>query len=197
MTSPDTPSPTRLVAAQPYAKLFTSRCELPIRGFIDIFHRWVKNSRTGELLIDVHDYSHVHDGPGVILVGHACHYGMDRRDGRLGLVFRARRTDPDGLEAGLGLATRALVRACELLEADTGGAVTFGTNELLVGFEDRLHAPNTEDNFTKYEPELASFAARLFAGEARARRVGGDRDLFGALLTGTGRPLAELAAALD
>lgn len=207
MTSPDstassspTPSSDAArsgVAAQPFAKIFTARCDVPVRDFIDVFHGWVKTGRTGELLIDVHDYSHVHEGPGVILVGHTCHYGMDRRDGRLGLVYRARRTEAAPLEAGLALATRAVTRAAALLEDDMGGRLAFDTSELWLGFEDRLHAPNTEPTFEKFEPELASFATRLFTGQAQVKHAGGDRDVFGATVTGPARPLAELAAALD
>ena len=45
--------------------------ELAPRDFIPIFHEWIKSRRLeDEVMIDVADYSHVPDGPGVILVGH-------------------------------------------------------------------------------------------------------------------------------
>lgn len=192
MTTPDQP-----IAAQPYVKVFTQRCDLEIRAFITIFHRWVKEQRTADLLIDVHDYSHVHEGPGVILVAHEAHLGMDRRGGRLGLVYRARRTPATPVGEGLAAAARAAIAACTLLEADAAGALTFNTEELLVGFEDRLHAPNDEATFAAFQAPLAAFATQLFGEEARVERTGEDRDVFGARLTGPRRPLQDLAAALS
>ena len=44
--------------------------------FIPVFHDWIQNP-SGELLIDVVDYRHVHDGPGVILIAHDAHYAID------------------------------------------------------------------------------------------------------------------------
>ena len=38
--------------------------------FIEVFHVWIAEQSTDELLIDVADYRHVPMGPGVILVGH-------------------------------------------------------------------------------------------------------------------------------
>ncbi len=200
MTAPDPaapsatqPSATQPFAAQPFAKLYTNRCDLPLRAFIELFHGWIRRGQTGELLIDVHDYSHVHDGPGVILVGHACHYGMDRRDGRLGLSFRARRTPPGPVAEELAAATRAVARACQHVEQDTGGQVTFHAGELWVGFEDRLHAPNHADTFERLRPSLTTFAAPLGDGVALAH-VGDAREPFGARIQGIARSLGELAA---
>jgi hypothetical protein len=39
------------------------------------------------LLIDVHDYSHVHHGPGILLVAHEANLSIDEAEGRRGLVY--------------------------------------------------------------------------------------------------------------
>ncbi len=181
------------VAAQAYVKVFTSRCEIPIRGFIDVFHAWVKDKRTDDLLIDVHDYTHVHDGPGVIVVAHEAHYGMDRRGGELGLVYRARRTPPSPVGDAIKKAAQAAWAACRSLEQDTAGKVAFATDRHLVGFEDRLNAPNTPEIFSKLQPELAAFAS-LLGKDAAVTHVGEPRDVFAAEIRSEARSLDVLAA---
>lgn len=44
---------------------------------IPVFHRWIQDSRTDAMLIDVADYRHVQAGPGVVMVGHADDFGID------------------------------------------------------------------------------------------------------------------------
>ena len=40
-----------------------------IRDFIPVFHSWIQQHKVaGHQLIDVHDYSHVHNGSGILLV---------------------------------------------------------------------------------------------------------------------------------
>ena len=169
-------------AAQAYAKVFVSKCDMPIRGFIDIFHAWVSERKTEHLLIDVHDYTHVQDGPGVILVANEAHYGMDRRDGRLGLVFRAKRGQARPVEEALADAVRFARDACALLETDTKGKVTFDTSSLLVGFEDRLNAPNTPETFATLRNNLESFAKSALGENATVEHHGEAREVFGAIL---------------
>ena len=38
--------------------------------FLYAFHGWIRAEALDELLIDVTDYSHVHHGPGVLLLTH-------------------------------------------------------------------------------------------------------------------------------
>lgn len=179
MTKPASP----LEASQPYVKVYASRCDVAIRAFIDVFHDWVRERLTGELLIDVHDYSHVHDGPGVIVVGHGVHYGIDRRDGRLGLVYRSRRDAPGPIADKLGGAAKKAFAACDLLETQVDG-LKFDRGDLLVGFEDRLRAP--AEAFERLRAEISAFAGTLLE-DPRIEAEGDPRDLLGARLTG--RPL--------
>ncbi len=59
------PSPT-------WDQVFRRPIPDPIRldDFIPLFHRWIQEQAIdGHLLIDVHDYSHIQQGPGILLVG--------------------------------------------------------------------------------------------------------------------------------
>ena len=58
---------------------------------IPIFHRWIQHHELDELLLDVADYKHVPDGPGVMLVAHEAYYSVDSTGGRTGLLYARRR----------------------------------------------------------------------------------------------------------
>src|SRR4030095_5221476 len=48
------------------------------REFVPIFHRWIQTQAVANhLLIDVADYAHVPDGPGVLLVAHEGNFSLD------------------------------------------------------------------------------------------------------------------------
>jgi hypothetical protein len=185
-----------LLVTQPWAKLFAARCELPVRDFIAVFHGWIQKKRTGELLIDVHDYSHVHHGPGVILVGHGCRYGMDLGEGRIGLVFHRRRDTPRAPAAALADAVGSLLSAAQHLEEDCGGELAFAGDEIAVGFDDRLRAPNDSATAASLMPALAELAGALFGEGGSAAPFGHPqaepRAAFQARLRGPARPLGDL-----
>src|SRR5262249_16817621 len=110
------------------------------KEFIAIFHRWIQESVLDELTIDVADYSHVHHGPGVILVSQEAHYSTDQAGGRLGLQYERKRGS-----GRLGDAVQRAFKACDQLEREPSLAkrLRFARDELIVGINDRLVAPNT------------------------------------------------------
>ena len=100
---------------------------------IPVFHRWIQDGALAdELAIDVADYRHVPEGPGVILVAHQAIYALDQGDGTLGLLYD-RRAPVDGTpQERLRQAARAALRACRLLEEDAAlaGALRFDGGRL-------------------------------------------------------------------
>jgi hypothetical protein len=172
-------------AIQPTAKLFASRCDTDPRHFIEVFHSWIQRGALEGVLIDVADYTHVQDGPGVLLVAHEAYWGMDRSDGRMGMMYRRRRGEPEEAGAALTLALRAAAGAAKLLEAEDAG-VEFATTEALVGFDDRLAAPNTAETFEAMKPLLEGLAKRLFGDGASVEPVGEPREPFRARLRSAG-----------
>jgi hypothetical protein len=69
-------------------KLFFTDSTRSLREFIPVFHGWIQQQALpGHLLIDVHDYSHVHHGPGILLVAHEANISVDEAEGRRGLVY--------------------------------------------------------------------------------------------------------------
>jgi hypothetical protein len=141
-------------------KLFARQPGFPVHDVIPVFHRWIQQAALPDLLIDVTDYSHVEQGPGVLLIGHEAIYGLDQRGGRLGLLYN-RRVAATGPEP-LPQAFEAAQRACRLLEAAFPGRLTFSQDEIEITWNDRLLHPNTDEGWQAVEPEVRQFAGAHF-----------------------------------
>jgi len=165
------------------AKFFASKFPEP-GALIPVFHTWIREKKLDELAIDVADYEHVHEGPGIVLVGHAFDYYWDLGEGRPGLIYLRKREAP-APEARLADVVRRALVGCRLLEQDPALAgLGFKTNELVVKLPDRLRAPSSESEFTAFASELAPIVEKLYPGQKPSiERVGGDRDLLGARVT--------------
>ena len=148
-------------------KLFATR-PIPreeLHRFIGVFHGFIQRASVPGLLIDVADYAHVPDGPGVMLIGRDVDYGIDLARGRTGLLTVSKHGDDASLEA-LFRDTLAKARAAaSALEADEHAAIRFAPGELEIAFPDRLAAPNTAAAFELASKELLP-AARAELGEA-------------------------------
>jgi hypothetical protein len=135
-------------------KIFvTNPNAVDIRDFIPVFHSWIQEQKIeGHLLIDVHDYSHVQNGPGILLVAHEGNFSLDQAEGRLGLVYyRKQPVAGDSLK----IAFEAARNAVRLLEGEpTLNGIRFRANEFLVFSNDRLLAPNTAEARAELEPAI-------------------------------------------
>jgi len=127
-----------------------------IRDFIPVFHGWIQQQKVaGHLLIDVHDYSHVHNGPGILLVANEGNFSMDQEGGRLGLFYYRKRPLGGGLEANLKSVVETAVQACRLLESEPKlDGIKFDSKEILIIANDRLLAPNDAAARAKIEPVI-------------------------------------------
>jgi len=130
-------------------------------SLIPVFHRWIREKRLPErLLIDVADYRHVPDGPGVLVVGHDCHFGVDEEGGH-GLLY-SRKRDPWGpVDPKLREAFRDCLTLAQALEADTPLRFLAGAVEVRV--MSRLVA-NDEATFELFRKELDPFLKSVYGG---------------------------------
>src|SRR5436190_2740660 len=105
---------------------------------IAVFHRWIQDRACPEMLIDVADYRHVPDGPGVMLIGHEASYSLDNTKGRLGLLY-SRRLEGGGAQENLRQAYYAAIDACRRMEQEPefAGKLEFGS-ECEFSINDRL-----------------------------------------------------------
>ena len=144
-------------------KLFAKNDRVELEKLIPVFHAWIREKRIDdELLIDVADYSHVPQGPGVVLIGHESDYYFDMGDDRPGLLYSRKRGLDGDLEAGIRDSFARALRACQLLEQDDTLGLKFSTSEALFRVQDRLAAPNESSTFEALGPRLKSAAASIF-----------------------------------
>lgn len=145
--------------------------QVDLEDFIPVFHDWIQHQRLDELLIDVVDYRHVHDGPAVMLIAHDAHYAIDVADGRMGLLYsRRRETHPSrnaiqSVSERLHSVLQCVLKACRLLEAEPSlqGRLKFRGDEMLLRINDRLVSP-TLDAFDDLQSHLQPVLANLYTG---------------------------------
>ncbi len=142
----------------------------PLDAAIPLFHRFMQQGLVEGLLIDVADYQHVPQGPGILLVGHDIDYGVDETG------FVAIRKRQDGVSAADQFrdVLRMALGALQAMEADAEFRASFDPGQLRVAVMDRLHAPNTDEGAAVVESELAPVFAELFGTDAKITRT--DRD---------------------
>lgn len=162
--------------------LLENPAEVHLDALIPIFHSWIRDKVFDELLLDIADYQHVPDGPGVVLIGFDGDYSVDNTDHRLGVRYN-RKTPLDGSNQDrLMQATRAALTAAQRIEADSrlDGKFRISGQEIEIYFNDRLLAPNNEATRQAAEPELKSFLQKLFGGADFSLSYPSDsRKLFG------------------
>jgi hypothetical protein len=156
--------------------------DVDLQPLVPVFHNWIQNQVFEELLLDVADYRHVPEGPGVVLIGHQANYSVDNTDNRLGIRYNRKEPLDGSNESRLEQAARAALTACERLQADArlGGKLQFNGQDIEIFINDRLLAPNGESTRAESEPVLRRFLERLFRGSEYSVSYGRDpRRLFG------------------
>ena len=117
---------------------FANQHDRELTEFIPIFHGWIqRQALAGHLLIDVHDYSHVHHGPGILLVAHEANLSIDESEGRRGLLYVRKRP------ATLRETVEATQQAAKQLSEEQG--VQFNDGQFEVFVNDRLHNPTAAE----------------------------------------------------
>lgn len=144
-------------------KLYLENPEtINLADYAAVFNTWIQKQRLEELLIDVADYLHVHNGPGIMLIGHEADYSLDNRSGRLGLLYNRKEPIEGTAQEKLTQAARAALTVAQILEKENG--LKFNGSEVQIVVNDRLLAPNTAETFAALESELNSFFSRLYDG---------------------------------
>lgn len=146
-----------------------------LRPFTPLFHRWIQGQTVEGLLIDVADYKHVPDGPGVLLIGHEVDYALDLIGGKPGLLVRRKRYEGhDSLADVLRDTLRKALLAIRAIEEDGSTGVAFSLNAVEVTLIDRLIAPNTDAPFAHVTPQIKAVLDELYEKGFDLRR--GDPD---------------------
>ena len=137
-----------------------------LEPLIPVFHRWIQAQPCEELLLDIADYRHVREGPGVVLIGHQADYSVDNTHGRLGIRYN-RKAPLDGSNGDrLKQAACSALQACQRLEAEAAleGKIRFNGQDVELFINDRMLAPNREGIRRDLDLEFQAFFDALFRG---------------------------------
>ena len=148
-----------------------------ILDFVPLFHRWIKEQSVAEhLLIDVADYSHVWNGPGIILVAHQANFNMDQETGRLGLLYQRKQPVEGDLPQRLRFLINTTLHICERLQSapELDGKLRFGGQEMLIQSNDRMRAPHSEESHKILESALADSLQTLYGNSSFTVARGND-----------------------
>lgn len=170
-----------------------------LHPFIGVFHRFIQEAAVPGLLIDVADYAHVPDGPGVILIGQEVDYGIDLTGGRTGLLITRKRGGDAELSALFRDALAKAFAAARAIEQDETVSVRFAVDAVEIAFPDRLAAPNTGSAFELASKELQPIARAVFGSAARFEHAGGSdpRRMLALQLSGDDADLSAKIARLE
>ena len=137
------------------------------KELIPVFQRWIQKDALEGVLIDVANYTHVDEGPGVLLLGHESTWSLDFGDGEPGLLYTRKREALGDVETRLKDAFRLALEACKLLqiEDDIENPIAFDTRDFVFGINNRLLAPNDDETLESVQEGLSKFFDWLFEGE--------------------------------
>ncbi|HEY1800040.1 MAG TPA: hypothetical protein VGG46_03815 [Terriglobales bacterium] len=141
---------------------------IDLAALVPVFHGWIQQQSFDELLIDVADYRHVPDGPGVMVIGNEADYSVDNSDGRLGVRYHRKAVLNSSNQDRLRQAAKAAIAACLRLEEDTALNQKFRFNgrDVEIVVNDRLLAPNRPETRQAIEPGIRALADKLFGAGA-------------------------------
>lgn len=161
------------------AKLYADNPEVvDLESYIPLFHGWIQRRVLDGVPIDVADYAHVPDGPGVMLIGHEADRSLDLGEGRPGALYQRKREGEGSLQERFAAAIAGADRIADDLEADALAAgVRFGRDEILLTVPDRLRAPNDDATLEELRPAIEAALATTRPGRrAELARVPEDPD---------------------
>ncbi|MCY4144892.1 MAG: hypothetical protein OXE95_04000 [Chloroflexi bacterium] len=158
---------------------------------VPIFQRWIQQRTVPGMLIDVIDYKHVPNGPGVLLIADEADYGWDLVGGRAGLRYIRKRALPEDLSAALRLCCAGALAAAQALEAEAPDDIAFDYHALEVSYLDRLRYPNEAQAAAAAQALLATALQEIFGAKPRLQRLHDDPRYLLAFRCVAGRSLAD------
>jgi len=144
--------------------------------FVPIFHEWIRDGAFDMVMLDVADYAHAPDSPGIVLVCHEVSFSMDRSDGRLGLLAQ-RRTPVDGTpEDAVARTLGHTLEVAKKLEADprVSKVLKLDVSKVRVESNDRLRLPNSDTGYAAFAPVVTEGVRRLTGSGPVVSRIAND-----------------------
>lgn len=133
-----------------------------ITDIIPVFHRWIQANTVPGLLIDVADYKHVPNGPGIFLIGDEGDYSLDEVDGKLSLVYDRKRQTGSDLSESIRIVIETARAAGDALKAETDLGLSIADEAAELTLLDRLQYPNSLEVFDEIRHSIAEGIATVY-----------------------------------
>lgn len=148
--------------------------QLQPADILPIFQRWIQEHRVPGMLIDVIDYKHVLNGPGVVLIADEADYAYDLGEGQPGLQYVRKRDLPDSLPAAMRLSFEHALLGAQALEAEAPGDLVFDYIAANISFLDRMHYRNQPEVFAEVHLKVAEIVSEIYGAPVEISRVNPD-----------------------
>ena len=136
------------------------------KDFIPVFHNWIQDKIIDDhLLIDVADYSHIPDGPGVMLVAHEGNFSLDQENQQPGIMYMRKTEISGNFKERFNTVLSTVVKAANRLnDNNISKQVDFTPNSFRFITNDRLYAENTADNQDLYKQKTQKSLDEKYPG---------------------------------
>ena len=126
------------------------------KEFIPVFHNWIQDKIIDDhLLIDVADYSHIPDGPGVMLISHEGNFSLDQENQQPGIMYMRKTEIAGSFKERFNTVLSTVIKAANLVsDININKQVDFKPNLFRFIANDRLYAENTADNQGLYKEKI-------------------------------------------
>jgi hypothetical protein len=143
---------------------------------VPLFHRWIQEHAIEGVLVDVANYDHVPDGPGVMLIGDEGDHAIDFTEGKPQFAYTRKRAMPGGLRDKLRITLRTALAGIKVLQDNPAphGPISIRLSEATISLIDRLHAPNNEGTWAKVRGDIEAVVSEVFGPGAKAEWTKGD-----------------------
>ncbi len=138
---------------------------------VPIFQRWIQDHTVEGMLIDVIDYKHVPEGPGILLIADEADFAYDLGDGQTGLHYVRKRNLPADLCDALRLAFRLAIKGAQSLEKEAPGDIEFDFSSAKISFMDRQHYRNDSARFADVQAAVSDCLTQLYGGAVKLERA--------------------------
>src|SRR6202789_670998 len=133
--------------------------DISLHSFIPVFHRWIQEDKLEGFMVDVTEYTHVHEGPGVLIIAQEANYSVDEAEGKRGFMYAQKRVPEKKAEEHIKTAFRRALKAASDLENEKefAGKLKFSIGHFEVTINDRLVAPGGSATQVEIEKHLEPF----------------------------------------
>ncbi|TVR15596.1 MAG: hypothetical protein EA401_02555 [Planctomycetota bacterium] len=150
-------------------KCYSSHNQSSVTALIPVFHRWIQEDVVGGIPLDVADYRHVPNGPGVLLIGHDADWGVDEHEGPHGLIYNHKRNLQGETDADrIAFCVQQLLHAVKVLHSEDSLDIRFSSERLRLVFNDRLQQPNDDSTFEALRPAIETALSQVFGEQVEA-----------------------------